>query len=306
MLISYCIGVSGIIPCNAECQNLPFGGFWNDRSMVDYKNTIFNLFDYINGVLYMAAYGIVPYYQAGVFWTIPIEIRNSFVVYGIAYIYKNLKSAQWLFLSVLGFSAFSLLHWYSPFVLGFLLAVSSTNGWTEKILSKKNKYVLATRYFVQILLVIFLLCDRIFGVFDNAQDWAQFPYSGVVLQQFLVALAWIVLVESSTLIQYLLSMKLFTFLGRASFGLYLMHGPMLPLVRVFLSSFSKLSTVVLFWTSISLYFAFALGLGYLFSRFVDEKLVRFINKVYKFVFVNGKLDMYLEKQWIKIRAFNIN
>jgi peptidoglycan/LPS O-acetylase OafA/YrhL len=139
-------------------------------------------------------------------WTMPYELRGSFILFGILLIAGRLG-----FLRVAGYAAFigySWLHNMSEFVAissGMAIAHLSTQEWHERFRQSPAGQLSAG---------LVLLCALTVAALREAEISAVLPYCAV-------AVLWACF--TSNLLRLILTAPISIFLGRLSFPLYLMH-----------------------------------------------------------------------------------
>lgn len=211
------------------------------------------------------------YYQ--ILWTMPTELANSYLVLLIALALGNMKHQAKLLLALLAIQFFVLEEYYSiAFVLGMLFAQLQTQNPIFKNLFSRTW-----------LKALCLLIGLYFGsypftgyegsviqsIYAPLSFFERYPH---IISYFIGSAAMFLFLMHAPKAQSVLTKKFFVFFGSISFMLYLLHFIVLltlsPLIHKAVHSlaitfiFSFLSTTVLSW---------------LFTKFIDEPVLRFCN-----------------------------
>lgn len=222
-----------------------------------------------------------------VLWTMTYELFGSFMIF---YFLFFLGDKPWRYIVYpVVFVAFWN-SYYLAFFIGLLLSDLHNSG-SNHLSMIKNKYVIFLIASVGLFLGSFPLIKNQGIIYD----WMVFPITNVPLYVFYhiigAALFLLALLTSSRL-QAFFSRNVFSYLGKISFSLYLIHFTILNSFSVWI--FKKLS----FYFSYHLSFFFTISvsmpiifvLSHLMSRYVDEKTVLFLSKVTQKSFLNTPLE----------------
>lgn len=211
------------------------------------------------------------YYQ--VLWTMPTELANSYLVLLLVLALHQLRHQTLLVLALLSIQFFILKEYYSiAFITGMLLA---------RLNAEETRFAFFCKKIWARLL--FLLVGLYFGSYPFT------GFQGAVLHSIYVPISFfetyphiisyfvgttflfLFLLQSERL-QNFLSLKVFLFYGRISFMLYLLHFLVLLTVAPLLEQ--ALHNLLLSFIST---LVFATALAWLFTKYIDEPVVRLSN-----------------------------
>ncbi len=237
----------------------------------------------------------LPPYPGKVIWTIPFEYSGSFFVYTISAILITLpksKRVPYFSMYVLYLTFANTLN--APFALGLLFA----------LLRSQNALPLPTRRLKLSLWTMFILLNFSYDPWmgDNVllptyctlfvrwfQNNFSLPGSDLFkLDLYLAGAAFLLLVELDEELQDFFSGPFPKFLGRVSFGLYLIHPHLLGMVvgksylvidNFFPFMLSGTSYYCFLLLMFVIYIPLSLYCGYLFTIFIDEPSVRLTAKL---------------------------
>ena len=264
----------------------PWGGYYVDNaeplSVYEcFKNTIFIFsYDYHK-----------PPYPAGVLWTLGLECFMSYYVYIIALIYVSVRSGK-LVLVGLVLHAFFVGKRYGLFLYGLVLCVCFQErlfGWMMVRHRTRRFFTTALKLFILYTIYLLQSTNRL----DNWLSWlngfifAEKPDDP--LQHVFASVLLVFVVDVSPTLQTLLNISPLVYLGRISFGLYMMHGPALPLLRIMVAFYTKRQISEDFGYPIALliYLIISVFLAHLMTHFVDEPAMRLVTKMDKWFFHTG-------------------
>lgn len=246
--------------------------------------TTFNV--YLIDLIYQSVY-LAPFFHVsvenGVLWSISYEIYGSFLVFSIISIFRKCE-----IFNKIAFLIFIFLLWtgsyYSLFVFGLLsckLVYKNCFNFSKKIR------------------IIFIFCgiflasvpypragiDMYSGVYGFMGMFKSFDYNKT--QQLFVMIGSMLIFVSclnSDMAEKMLSKKIFIFLGRISFSLYLLHSCILAVMKGILSLWD---VQYLQWQEYILAFLIlmivALPISYMFNKIVDRNSVIISNKFSDFL-----------------------
>ena len=211
------------------------------------------------------------YYQ--VLWTMPTELANSFLVLLLALAFNKLKHQTILTVSLLLVQFFVLQEYYSiAFVSGMLIARLQVQDIRFGVLFSKT--------WVKALCVVLGLYFGSYpftgyqgavanSIYAPISFFETYPH---IISYFLGSTFLFLFLLHAPLLQKLLSRKLFLFYGRISFMLYLLH--FLLLLSIVPSISQSTHNIAL---TLLLALLLVTALSWLFTKFVDEPVVKFCN-----------------------------
>lgn len=235
--------------------------------------------------LYDAFIGNVDYNT--VLWTMNTELFGSFLLFVVLILTHKIKSKALLFLVII-FLQFKIGDTrFKAFSFGMLICYLQCN-------SNQFKKVVSLSYIKTLLVIVGLyltsfpyvsyggsLQKTMYRYTLFFQDKAYYKLAGIFGCTFLL----LVLVNSTKL-KTLFSTKPFLFLGKISFGLYLIHLCFIPVVSS--QIYHLLYRYLYDYASIPITFAasfiFVIGTSYLFYKYIDVFAVKNASKISKFLF----------------------
>ncbi|KAJ2996307.1 hypothetical protein HDV02_006628 [Globomyces sp. JEL0801] len=169
-------------------------------------------------------------------WTLPLEYANSNYVYLLSFILVEFKNQTMVRYSILLGALICTLYthlWTAHFIVGVIFAELSNNGTLEKIKSHKWTPVINVVLF---LVGIFFCVGTSITIGAQTEQWVKYlqvnyyfqfgNWDGYMEEKPMVLLLSAILmfiVETSNFWQKVLGAKVFVFLGRISYTLYLFH-----------------------------------------------------------------------------------
>lgn len=246
-------------------------------------------------------------FQAGVLWTMPIEFLQSYIIFMIAFFanYFEKNGSGIAFIVTMCMLAFFTRLDTLLFIVGYLFSIAEKENYFKKLTRRWQS--MFYRVFLELSLPLTVLYLAI----------AQ-PDSMIVLEKFLERfsfnkhigkkdclltyscgasprffyLIWAVLlvafVTNSKKAKKVLNYKVISFLGKISFGVYLMHGSVLPVAAMCFALFIKIGIAP--WASMILarilcLFPLSIFLGYLFYFYIDLPIVKYTRTFYEYLCV---------------------
>jgi peptidoglycan/LPS O-acetylase OafA/YrhL len=245
-------------------------------------------------VIDMFGNGFSLFHQAGVLWTIPLECFFSYYTFILAFVIAQLKRGQILVIFLACAYAFVNGKQFGLFFYGLAISYLDIQGLWAFLRNPKSMIFKVLFGIMKLYLLRFLYLTLTKDATTDLwyRQWDKYMYPMVQVQTwFRFALApvmVIVLAEISSVIQFILNLKPFVFMGRISFGLYLAHGPMLPLMKVCAAFFVKhqFGPLTVFWASFAIFFVASVLAGTMFYYFVDKQSVKFVNYMYHLLFID--------------------
>jgi len=214
-------------------------------------------------------------------WTIPIELLWSYILFAHFYLINFIKQVWvknlFLLLSVL-------------FIIRFTEATGKSYGFLflGGALMALN-YKAIRHFFNQAYRRYFLLALAVLYTVIVEKGWLAESFSLPFRWSFFAALLYLLLALVSVKLQYFFSLPFLQWLGRISFSLYLLHLLIIGSIASWLFtdfSFIRLDGGLLLLLAITI--LVSLLVANLFSRFVDELLMKLYDKVYNRIILNKK------------------
>lgn len=229
-------------------------------------------------MLKQAMYGVFiknqySYYAS--LWTMTYEFLGSFLVYGIASTFGRLRK-RYIFYIVI--AVLFIKTYYLAFILGMIL--SDLYNSNEYIKNLKSKFMAAVFLVVGIFLGSFPLVSTsgTFYQFMNVKFTESYIFYHI-LGAFFIMLALL----NSQKLKNLFSTKLFYFLGKISFPMYLSHLIVLCSFSGFV--FMKLVKFLNYHVAVMITFALTIpliiGISYLVHKYIDQGGIKLSSYVYK-------------------------
>ncbi|MWC30718.1 acyltransferase family protein [Paenibacillus sp. MMS18-CY102] len=246
------------------------GSFWN------FDMTLGHV---INNAFYGVFFNSNADYNT-VLWTMTYEMYGSLLVFGLAAIFGRVKKRYLFYIA-----AILLLFktYYVAFVLGMMISdFHNNNGFKHAFF--RNPFVNVVLACVGLFLGSYpsgsIVKGSVYGFIEaNAiEDIVLYHIAGAFL--ILVALL------NTTKIQHLLSTRLFVFLGKISFSLYLIHviviGSLTSFVFIHMAGYVGYSTAVFLSGLLTL--PIMLIISYFMYKYVDYNGIKLANKIYSRIF----------------------
>ena len=243
-----------------------------------YENMNENFFAMLKMVFFDVFFAYGKSYNA-VLWTMTYELFGSFIVFSFLALFGKVKNRfiVYLLLIVIFFDSYFL-----AFILGLILSDWSAN---------RDRSIPKPIIFICLMIGIFLGSYPYGGTENTIYSFLNVEFLNVdyrifyhITGAFFIMLAML----QSTLLKNIFSKKLFSFLGKISFSLYLTHFPILASLSFFLfdkliDSYSyNISFIIAFTISIVLTFV----ISYVMYIFVDKKAVHLSKVIYIKLFPN--------------------
>ncbi|WP_159461968.1 acyltransferase family protein [Salirhabdus sp. Marseille-P4669] len=236
------------------------------------KTALFDIFfDYSNAYI-------------GVLWTMTYELFGSFLIFSFLSLFgiNPKRYIAYMFLIVLFWDSYFL-----AFILGMLLSDLYNSDLEIKTKTKPIATLL-------IFIIGLLLGSYPYGnTTGTIYNFLNFSFLNVEYRAFfhiLGAFFIIIAILNSKILQKVFSKRIFIYLGKVSFPLYLVHFPILHSLSFFIFDLVRrhysyhISFTMAFIVSIIVTFIIA----HLFSVYIDEKAVKVSNYFYKHFFRSRK------------------
>lgn len=204
----------------------------------------------------------------GVLWTMEVELFGSLFLFGFLFLFGSTRFRIYLYaVSIILFYLLSL-HWLNAFVFGIML--SDIHACRDSFLQRAPKMVLpAFDYLTS--------SSWVAGIFSGCALYLiGLPNLHQVLHLILATIVTAYVVKSDPA-KWFFSQKPLVFLGKISFGLYLVHTPIICAAAypLYVSILSFASPLIAAWIA-SLLIAFAsIGGGWLLWLVADQPAIRF-------------------------------
>ncbi len=209
-----------------------------------------------------------------VLWSISIELYGSFLLFGLFGITGKTDKRHLLYVGLLIILIFAHKGWLLCFFLGFILSDYKFSG------SKANYYNLIHKLSsfldkFSLISILLLLMFWVFGKILLSRFYVHYEIHNALIS-FIV----LFLISETEALRNFFSLPFFVWLGRVSFGIYLLHIPILFSISSWL--FMKLDNLP-YWSAAviccAVTFFFSLILAYYFTVTIDSFSIRFSNKI---------------------------
>lgn len=211
----------------------------------------------------------------GPLWTMHSELLGSFIVFGILAISHEMKHRWLLYIIAL---AFYFNTFYFLFILGAFLSDLSLSGyptWVKKINNKHFNLLLFVLSLIFISYPTIRPNVEIGGIYTLLTFKASFSVHTFWHIIGVSILFWVIL--NTPLLQKIFNHKASLFLGKISFSAYVLHFPILLVVRELNIKFDLTSLTLLFNSLIV--FSITIIISILFERYIDKNAVIISNKI---------------------------
>ncbi|KAJ3148528.1 hypothetical protein HDU89_004625 [Geranomyces variabilis] len=252
----------------------------------------------------MEAAALSKLYPLGVIWTIPLEYLNSNLVYLFAIIILGVapddhRKRRFGLYAVMIFYLWWNTSWTATFFMGMVLADLTVSGrmatWRLQLGQLKgNLMAIPLLVFAVVLLTVGGVSR---GVDEGTNSWVIYhgvkgfeggpaqvtePTTSVTISAALSLIA----IEFSPVMQWIFSSPPIAFLGKISFGLYLLHG--ITLLGVMPQYFSYADERMSFWgmwvSGLVIFLLLAAAQGAIFYVAIDKTSVRFARWLHQALF----------------------
>ncbi|KAJ3415235.1 hypothetical protein HDV05_005375 [Chytridiales sp. JEL 0842] len=182
-----------------------------------------------------------PYSKSSGFWTMTIDLRNSYFLYFLIPIIKTYPNFKWPILWALLVTFYMFQCWTGVFVAGYMIAeIKPLLGSLDKVWKR-----IATVGLMGLLVALFFVSDEQFDRYNNyilIDTWSgdfhpkdPIPFQVFQYRGFWGAVCVLLVAEMSEFIQGLLSVKPLMFVGKVSVGVYVLGPLVLSTFRPWLS-----------------------------------------------------------------------
>ncbi|MFF2908384.1 acyltransferase family protein [Paenibacillus sp. NPDC057934] len=256
---------------NTEAGKLSFSEWW--------LGTFWNFDEsFLHAIKYATFEAIFEYNDQynTVLWTMTYEMYGSFLVFGFVSLFGKTRNRYlfYILIIILFFKTY-----YLAFILGMILSDLNSNGYFNK--TSKN-----LGWFKMILLALGLyLGSYPMGavVDDSIYNYIKVvDLQGVIIYHIVGALLVMLVLLNSVKLQEFFSYRVFNFLGKVSFSLYLIHviviGSFTSYIFVLLNE--RMAYSISVFISIILSIPLLAILSYLMYKYVDKKGIEISGKLY--------------------------
>ncbi len=252
----------------------------------------FNIFDpNILDVLKQAFFGNFFRFQStyvSPLWTISYEIYGSFLVFFFLGLFGKEKIRYPLYIIlILLLSDIN----YDAFIIGMMICDVVVNGFPYIDRYKSKKWLPYITFIVGIYFASYPTVANVEDTIYQIISYKQWGIDPITFNHLLGASLMVFSLVHSSFLQKIFELKPFRFLGKYSFGLYLVHWP----IMISLSSYLLLqltnasigyyrALLMIFPITILVVFILAI----LLTQFVDKKGIQLANSISNFFFSNSK------------------
>ena len=199
-----------------------------------------------------------------VLWTMNPELYGSMFIFLLYGIIGNNQNRFLFYLSIAVGTFFLAKYWMLTFILGFSLCDLNYSRLSTRIHTIQSQLLKNQK--INTILFVALV---ILGGFPNYYGFFYVGISGLIV---------FVILKTDRL-QTFFQYRLFVWLGRISFGLYLIHLPIICSFSCFLYVFLTLDYVPKIIVVFTLSTALSLFLAHWFAKFVDQFAIRLSNQI---------------------------
>lgn len=217
-----------------------------------------------------------------VLWTMSPELLGSLLCFGSFAVFGQSKNrfiiylAMTIFLFIAGI--FSLTNYYYVVFLCGIIWCDVLNSMDENVFLKNNiKQLLVSKAF-PVAILIFVYCtitysDVIKPIHPSLYYFFDYPLKAIGITM---------LINNFGFLKKILSFKPFTFLGKISFSLYLIHIPLLFSIGAYLFMYAGFEPEYKIPLLFSILLVLTIAISYLFTILVDDKSIAISNRIGKF------------------------
>ncbi len=199
-----------------------------------------------------------------VLWTMNPELYGSMFIFLLFGIIGNNKYRFLFYVALALGTFFQANYWMLTFILG--LALNDLNYGSKKTTLHTIQNRILQNQIINLLLFLVLL---ILGGFPNYYEFFYVGLSGLIV---------LVILKTKRL-QSFFQHRLFVWLGKISFGLYLIHFPIIASFSSYLYIILPLDYIPKIITVFILSTILSLVLAHWFAKFVDQFAIKFSNKI---------------------------
>lgn len=205
-----------------------------------------------------------------VLWTMSPELYGSFFCFLLFAIFRKGRGRYFFYTGLAILSVVFAYYWLTTFILGFFLCdIDHTENVFKKMISFLEENILSKWYYsIGILLLLVLL-----------NGFTQDFYSAY--SKIFTSATGIFTIMHSKMLRDFFQQKLWVWLGKLSFGLYLVHMPIIFSLSLYLMVHLGFSHLVSATISALLSMIVILLVAVLFTRFVDRPAINISNRMAK-------------------------
>jgi peptidoglycan/LPS O-acetylase OafA/YrhL len=212
-----------------------------------------------------------------VLWTIHYEFLGSFLVYSFLGIFGNWKK-RWIIYPVL------ILIFYKTYFLAFVFGIILGDNFLL-VAGKKRSSIVIWLIILSGFVIGGYSTRDIIGVYNSLTSLANGIEVNPEILFYSIGAGLLILgINSNKYIIEVLDSKIFQFLGKISFSVYLLHVPIMLSFDCFVFQLLKLwinNYIIIVLLTFIIGTSFLIGLSYLFYCYIDLKSVLFVKILYK-------------------------
>jgi peptidoglycan/LPS O-acetylase OafA/YrhL len=263
-------------------QNMQVGRFYTRST--EYLSLLYNfepnfLFMVQESLYEIFFIGLVDAYKNynHVLWTIHYEFLGSFLVYSFLGIFGNWKK-RWIIYPVL------ILIFYKTYFLAFVFGIILGDNFLL-VAGKKRSSIVIWLIILSGFVIGGYSTRDIIGVYNSLTSLANGIEVNPEILFYSIGAGLLILgINSNKYIIEVLDSKIFQFLGKISFSVYLLHVPIMLSFDCFVFQLLKLwinNYIIIVLLTFIIGTSFLIGLSYLFYCYIDLKSVLFVKILYK-------------------------
>ncbi len=206
-----------------------------------------------------------------VLWTMEPELFGSFFCFFLFAVFRKGSARYYFYVCFIIASVFFQYYWLTTFIISYILCdIDHTTNPFKKMLATLSAHLYAKWYYSVAVIFILIMINGLNQHFYSAYAKI-FVSAGIVFS-----------VMNAESLRNFFSKKILVWLGKISFGLYLIHIPVIYSFSCYLYLQIGLEHICNAWISSIITIAFVLTGAVIFTKFIDKQSVFISSKIAKF------------------------